>query len=85
MEVIDSVVFQYADMSADQLSDLTHEKDSIWSRVVAENGLTFEDSKKSDIPVPLTMLNEGDIDKQETYEDARWNMGFQAALNQHKN
>lgn len=85
MEVIDGVVFQYADMSADQLSDLTHEENSIWSRVVAEKELSFEDNKKSDVLVPLTMLNEGDIEKQETYEDAKWNMGFQAALNQHKN
>lgn len=64
------MVFQYADMSADQLSDLTHEEKSIWSRVVAENGLSFENSNKSDVLVPLTMLNEGDIDKQETYEEA---------------
>lgn len=84
MEVIDGAVFQYADMSADQLSELTHEKGSIWYRVVTENGLSFEDSKQTTVPVPLTMLNEGNADKQEIYEDAKWNMGFQAALNQHK-
>lgn len=84
LEVIDDVISQYADLSADQLTDLTHEKNSIWFRVVAENGLSFGDSKTSDVLVPLTMLNEGDLAKQETYEDARWNMGFQAALNQRK-
>ena len=30
----------------------------------------------------MTLLNEGDEEKQEIYQDARWNMGFQAALNQ---
>lgn len=85
MEVIDEVIFQCAEMSADELSDITHKETTIWSRVVAEKGLTFHDSNRSEVLVPLTMLNDDDIEKQETYEDAKWNMGFQAALNQHKN
>lgn len=85
MEIIDGIVFLYADMSADQLSDITHKEDSIWSRIVKEHALSFENSKTSGVPVPLTMLNEGNVDKQEVYEDAKWNMEFQAALNLHKN
>lgn len=85
MGVIDEIIFKYADMSADQLSDLTHEENSLWYRVITENNLSFESNKTSDVLVELTMLNEGDIDKQEVYEDAKWNMEFQAALNQCKN
>ena len=76
LSVIDGVIFKYADMSADQLSDITHKTDSLWSRVVKDNNLSFEKDKKSDVLVPLTMLNEGDADKQETYEEALEYMQF---------
>lgn len=76
LSVIDGVVFKYANMSADQLSDITHKTDSLWSRVVEENHLSFEKNKKSDVLVPLTMLNEGNADKQETYEEALEYMQF---------
>lgn len=76
MGIIDDVVFQYAEMSAEQLSDLTHKEDSLWSRVVTENKLSFGDDKKSDVLIPLNILNEGDIDKQEIYEEALEYMQF---------
>lgn len=76
LNVIDGVIFKYANMSADQLSDITHKADSLWSRVVKDNHLSFEKDKKSDVLVPLTMLNEGDVDKQETYEEALEYMQF---------
>ena len=82
IEVVDDIIARYAPLSADELSDLTHQDTSLWSRVVAEQQLSFDERKTSDVRIPLTLLNEGDEEKQEIYQDARWNMGFQAALNQ---
>ena len=81
MEVIDSILSIYGCMSADDLTDITHEENSLWSRVVAEHKLSFENESKSNVAIPLTMLNEGDTEKMETYDDARWNIEFQALLN----
>lgn len=81
MEVIDSVLSIYGFMSADDLTDITHEENSLWSRVVAEHKLSFENESKSNVAIPLTILNEGDAEKMETYDDARWNIEFQALLN----
>lgn len=83
MKNIDDVVFEYANNTADELSALTHEENSLWSRVVRENHVTFVDGK-SNILIPLKLLNGDDENKNEVYEDAKWNMGFQAALNRHK-
>ena len=81
MEVIDSILSIYGCMSADDLTDITHEENSLWSKVVAEHKLSFENESKSNVAIPLTMLNEGDAEKMETYDDARWNIEFQALLN----
>lgn len=76
MGVIDDILFRYADKSADELSELTHETDSLWSRVVAENGLTFVTDSRSEVPVPLTLLNDGNEEKQDTYAEAMEYMQF---------
>lgn len=81
IDIIDDVLATYASMSADDLTDKTHEDNSLWTKVVAEHHISFEDNSKSDIIIPLTMLNEGSVEKMEVYEDARWNMEFQALLN----
>ena len=83
MQVIDSVLRECEGKTADELTDLTHEDDSLWSKTVRENEIVFV-SGKSDVQLPLTRLNEGDEDKQEMYADAKWNMDFQAALNASK-
>lgn len=83
MSVIDEIVFKYEDMTADELSALTHKEDSLWSEIIRQYNVNFVDGK-STIEIPLQLLNGDDIDKNEIYEDAKWNMGFQAALNQHK-
>lgn len=83
LSIIDDVIFEYGKMSADELSDLTHEEGSLWSTIVKQYNVTFVDGK-SDIEIPLQLLNGDDEEKNEVYEDAKWNMGFQAALNQHK-
>ena len=76
MGVIDDILFRYADKSADELSELTHEADSLWSRVVTENGLTFVTDSRSEVPVPLTLLNDGNEEKQDTYAEAMEYMQF---------
>lgn len=76
MGVIDDILFRYADKSADELSELTHEADSLWSRVVAENRLTFVTDSRSEVPVPLTLLNDGNEEKQDTYAEAMEYMQF---------
>lgn len=81
--VIDEVIGQYGGMSADELSELTHADGSLWQRVVEKEAVRFVDGK-SVVEIPLQLLNEGDEIKTERYEEAKWSMGFQAALNQHK-
>lgn len=81
IDIIDDVLATYSSMSADDLTDKTHEENSLWTKVVAENHLSFEECSKSEIIIPLTRLNEGNAEKMEVYEDARWNIEFQALLN----
>lgn len=84
MGIINGIVFEYENSTADELTELTHEESSLWSQIVKENNIEFKDGK-SDVLIPLIRLIAGDEEKEEIYEDARWNMGFQAALNRHKN
>lgn len=83
MGVIDDIIFKYEDKTADELSELTHEEGSLWSMIVKQQNVDFVNGK-STVEIPLQLLNGDDIDKNEIYEEAKWNMGFQAALNQHK-
>ena len=68
--VVDEVIYQCQDKTADELSDLTHRQGSLWFKVVKENNLSFERKKQSDVAIPLTMLIEDDDDKLETYNEA---------------
>ena len=83
MGIIEEVISMYENKTADELSELTHEEGSLWSRIVNKENVEFVDGK-STIEIPLKLLNGDDVDKNEIYEEAKWNMGFQAALNQHK-
>lgn len=83
MKVINEIVSLYANHTADELSDFTHIETSLWSKIVKEQSVKFVDGK-SDVEIPLQLLNGDNEDKRETYEDAKWNMSFQAALNKHK-
>ena len=79
---IDKLLSEYKDKTADELSEMTHVPGSIWSNVVAKNNVNFDGcGGKSECPIPLTMLfDEGDV-RLDIFEDARWNMEFQAMLN----
>ena len=79
-DVIDSVIARFGGMSSDELTDMTHEPDTLWTKVVRENGIVFdENNRRSDVVVGLEELldNEG----LATYNDAKECMEFQAALN----
>lgn len=75
MEIIDDVVSRYKKKTADELSEITHAEDSLWSTIVKENNITFVDGK-SDIQIPLAKLNAGNIEKEEIYEEALEYMQF---------
>lgn len=84
MGVIDEIMYKYEHCTADELSELTHAETSLWSQIVKENHIQFVEGK-STVLIPLQMMNKGYEEKEEIYEDAKWNMEFQAALNQCKN
>lgn len=74
-EVIDSVIDAYVDKTAEELSDITHQNNSLWTMIVDEQKVVFVDGK-SDVEIPLTRLNEGDEEKTRTYEEALDYMQF---------
>ncbi len=74
-EVIDSVISAYSDKSADELTDITHQNTSLWSRIVEEYNVKFVDGK-SDVEIPLVRLNEGNEEKAAIYEEALDYMQF---------
>ena len=76
MNMIDEIISKYGSMSADELTDITHLKNTLWSKVVNENKLTFSDSGRSDCEIHLNRLIEGDEEKEEVFEDALEYMQF---------
>ncbi len=83
---IDRLLEVYKDLSADDLSDMTHIPESLWSKVVAENDITFDiHNHKSECRINLENLFEDDDYRHEIYEEAQWNMEFQAMLNEKRN
>lgn len=74
-EVIDTVIEACVGKSADELSDITHSKDSLWSRIVEKQNVEFVDGK-SDVEIPLVLLNEHDEEKVAVYQDALDYMQF---------
>jgi len=74
-EIIDNIIEAYKGKSADELSDITHQEDSLWSKIVREQNVVFVNGK-SNVEIPLARLIEGDEDKKATYEDALDYMQF---------
>ena len=74
-EIIDGVLSQYKDKTADELTELTHQDNSLWSKIVDEQQVHFIDGK-SDVEIPLERLIEGQADKKAVYEDALDYMQF---------
>ena len=79
LSIIDEELSKYGDKSADWLTDQTHLPDTLWTKTKSENNVVFKDGK-SDCSIDLTDLIKNDKDLCEIYEDAKWNIGFQAQL-----
>ena len=82
LQLVDDVIARCKDKSADELTDETHQEDTLWSRVVKENNIDFEKDSKSDVPILLVRLNEDDTEAQELYYEARDCVMMQASVNQ---
>ena len=81
LNMVDAILDKYADKSADELTSLTHQPDSLWSQIVKENKLVFDaEHKQSEVKIPLIRHIENDECLMETYEDAKWSMEFQNLL-----
>lgn len=80
LSLIDEELSKYGDKSADWLTDQTHLPDALWTKTKSEHKVEFKDGK-SDCRMDLTELIRNNEDLCEIYEDAKWNMGFQAQLN----
>lgn len=74
-EIIDSVIDAYIGKSADELTIITHQENSLWTKIVDEQKVVFVDGK-SDVEIPLTRFNEGDEEKSAIYEEALDYMQF---------
>ncbi len=74
-EIIDSVIDAYSGKTADELTSITHQGDSLWTRIVDEQKVVFVNGK-SDVEIPLTRLNEGNEEKTAIYEEALDYMQF---------
>jgi uncharacterized phage-associated protein len=81
LEVIDSILDKYGDFTADQLSEITHQEESLWSKTVSENKLDFKDSGKSDVKLDLISLIKNDEEKFNSYFEALDNTLITANLN----
>ena len=78
---IDRLIDMFRNKTADELSDLTHEPDSIWSRVVSQNQIEFdEEHGTSDCEIPLTMLFSDNDERIAAYRRAKSAMKLQEAL-----
>lgn len=81
IEIINQLIATYGSHTADELSDLTHMEDSLWSKAVAEHNLRFDkDNTKSDVRIDLRLLLPDCDSRLDTYDTARWDMEFQAKL-----
>lgn len=72
--IIDSVLAKYGSMSGKELINITHEPNSLWSKVKNEHNLSFKDQKISDYTIDFTELISGDEVKLAIYNDAKENL-----------
>lgn len=80
LSIVDEELSKYGDKSADWLTNQTHLPDALWTKTKSDNHVEFVDGK-SDCRIDMMDLIQDDEDLCEVYEDAKWNVGFQAQLN----
>lgn len=72
LKLIDSILLEYGNMSADDLSDITHSDNGLWDIAIKKHNPDFKKScGRSDIKLDLEDLISGDEEKMGVYEDAR--------------
>ncbi len=83
---IDGLIDLFRHKTADELSDMTHEPDSIWSKIVSQNELKFDETRgTSDCEVPLTMLFSDNDERAVIYRRTKTTMKLQEALRKTRN
>lgn len=82
--LISEMYDKYKDNDADQLTDETHQNNSLWNKVVKENGLDFSNSPKTEYKIDLNRLNDSNENAQLSYEDALDVLYMQSLVNQSK-
>ncbi len=60
---------------SDYVKCFKNEDNSLWSIIIKEKNVTFVDGK-SEVQIPLTRLNEGNFEKEETYNETLEYMQF---------
>ena len=72
LEIIYKVISKYGSLSSEDLVQLTHEQDSLWTKTKLENDLDFEQSiaNISNISIDFKQLIAGDKQKLSNYEGA---------------
>ncbi len=79
MDIINSVIAYCKNKSADELTDETHSKDSLWSKTIVQHHVTFDKEGRSQYPICLNDLN--DAEGKEVYAEALDSIMMQASLN----
>lgn len=74
LEIINSVLFQYGSMPANELVDITHKPQSLWSKIKNEHNLSFDKQKISDYTIDFRELIADDKIKLAIYDDAKENL-----------
>ena len=78
---INILIALYKNSTADELSNITHLDNSLWSKVVHNNKLKFNEYiKTSNHQIYLEDLFTNDDWRYIKYQDARWTMNLQAKI-----
>lgn len=80
LSIINEELEKYGNKSADWLTDQTHLPDALWTQTKLDCHVEFKDGK-SNCRINLVNLIKNDENLCEIYEDAKWNINFQAQLN----
>lgn len=67
---LDQIISKYGGLSADELSDITHESDSIWSKAVKEHNIDFEAIPTGKTDIKLDLRDLLSIEDQDVFNDA---------------
>lgn len=81
INLIDRIVESCKNRTADELTDETHQPESLWSRVVKYNNIDFSQESKTDYLLDLNTLNEGNQLHLDIYEDALDSVYMQSLIN----